>query len=490
MTRPVDIPFKRLIQIDKTAPTAIYLQIASELALAIQNGLLPVSTKLPGSRALSRLLEVHRNTILAVYEELHTQGWVKLVPNKGTFVMNPQPDKIRTRAGIRHYPSRTGFDFEKLSLLDNPFEYTRCNHVFTDGTPDVRLTQIDDHSRFYSASMKRRSNRKKMNYFNQEGSEYFKKQLATYLNLSRGLRISTDNLLITRSMEMSLFILAEILLRPGDMVVVGTPGYFSANMSFQKSGAQIKTIPVDKDGIETSALRQLCKQHPVRMVYITPHHHYPTTVSLHALRRKELLQLAAEFRFVIVEDDYDYDFHYDFPDMLPMAASDTEGMIIYLGSFGKSLAPGFRTGFAVAPENLMREMRKFLGIVDRQGDILMEQALGEMIEEGVIYRHLKKSLKIYGERRALMAELLRRDLGDWLQFAPPSGGLAFWTTWKRPINLMKLSVVTAQNDLFIPKTLLYQNRELCAMRIGFGHLDQKELQQCMAILKDALHRVT
>ena len=439
---------------------------------------------------MGRLLDVHRNTIIAVYQELNAQGWVNLVPNKGTFVVTLKPEKVRNKAGIHHYPSQTGFDFEKLTLLDNPFEYTRCKHVFTDGTPDVRLTQIDDHSRFYSASMKRRSNRKKMNYYNQEGSEYFKKQLSTYLNLSRGLRISTDNLLITRSMEMSLFIISEILLRPGDIVVVGTPGYFSANMSFQKSGAQIKTIPVDDHGIDTRALRQICKQHHIRLVYVTPRHHYPTTVSLDTLRRKELLQLAAEFKFVIVEDDYDYDFHYEFPDLLPMAASDTEGMIIYLGSFGKSLAPGFRTGFAVAPENLMREMRKFLGIVDRQGDILMEQALGEMIEEGAIYRHLKKSLKIYGERRALMAGILEQDLGDWLHFGLPSGGLAFWTTWKRPVNLMKLSMTTAQNDLFIPKTLLYQNKELCAMRIGFGHLDQNELQQSILILKDALLSIT
>jgi GntR family transcriptional regulator/MocR family aminotransferase len=97
------------------------------------------------------------------------------------------------------------------------------------------------------------------------------------------------------------------------------------------------------------------------MLYLTPHHHYPTTVPLSAQRRIELLSLASQYGFAIVEDDYDFEFHYDNSAILPMASSDTDGMVIYVGSFGKSLAPGFRTGFIVAPENLMTEMRKYLG---------------------------------------------------------------------------------------------------------------------------------
>src|SRR5690606_37497192 len=108
--------------------------------------------------------------------------------------------------------------------------------------------------------------------------------------------------------------------------------------------------------------------------------------------------------------------------LLPLASNDQNGMVIYVGSFGQSLAPGFRTGFIVAPANLMMEMRKHLGIIDRQGDILMELALGEMIEEGAIHRHLKKSLKIYRERRDHLAELLTSTLADEMEFQLPNGG--------------------------------------------------------------------
>jgi Transcriptional regulators containing a DNA-binding HTH domain and an aminotransferase domain (MocR family) and their eukaryotic orthologs len=157
----------------------------------------------------------------------------------------------------------------------------------------------------------------------------------------------------------------------------------------------VLTVPVDEEGLNVAELEKLCKQCPIRMVYTIPQNHYPTTVNLSAARRMALVQLSQQYGFIIVEDDHDYDFHYEQQQMLPLATADPAGMVIYIGSFGKSLVPGFRTGFIVAPQNLMREMRKFLGIIDRQGDVLMEQALGEMIEEGVLQKHIKKSIKVY-----------------------------------------------------------------------------------------------
>jgi GntR family transcriptional regulator/MocR family aminotransferase len=331
--------------------------------------------------------------------------------------------------------------------------------------------------------MKRKSNQRKFGYYNQEGSEYFKENLSNYLNLSRGLHISKKNVLITRSMEMSVYIISEILLNAGDIVVVASLSYFSVNMIFQKSGARILQVPIDAEGLQTDAVRDLCRKHRIRMLYLTPHHHYPTTVTLSARRRIELLDLANEYGFVILEDDYDYDFHYDKSAVLPLASADTNGMVIYAGSFGKSLAPGFRTGFIVAPENLMSEMRKYLGIIDRQGDVLMEQVLGEMIEEGEIHRHLKKSIKVYHHRRDVFTTLLEKKFEHILHFQKPSGGLAVWVEWQQPVNLLQLSNACAKDNLFIPKTLLYQNRQLTAMRLGFGHLDEAEMQHSINILE-------
>jgi GntR family transcriptional regulator/MocR family aminotransferase len=252
---------------------------------------------------------------------------------------------------------------------------------------------------------------------------------------------------------------------------------------------KIVTIPIDHEGINVDEVREICKRQKIRMLYLTPHHHYPTTVTLSAQRRLELLNLANEFGFIILEDDYDYDFHYEKSPILPLASADTNGMVVYIGSFGKSLAPGFRTGFIVAPENLMTEMRKYLGIIDRQGDILMEHVLGEMIAEGEINRYLKKSLKIYQERRDHFANLIQENFGEFVRFQKPAGGLAIWMELNTKINLMQLSKNCAQNNLFIPKTLLYQNKELTAMRLGFGNLNTHEMKKSVEIIFENLKQL-
>lgn len=491
---PVEIPYRSLVQLNKDSTLPVYRQIAERLIDAIQRGYLIAGIRLPGTRILGKILGVNRNTIVAVYEELETQGWVKTLPNKGTVILHGEdqnPVKIHPENQVKlaAYPGITGFDFQQTNILDNPFEFSGCDYIFNDGSPDTRLIQIDDLSKRYSSNLKRKSNRKKLTGYNQEGSEYFKANLCNYLNLSRGLHISGKNLLITRSTEMSVYITSRILLSEGDLVLVGELGYFAVNMILQKNGARIQTVPVDKEGIDVDYIRQVCEKQRIRMVYITPHHHYPTTVTLSAQRRMHLLKLATEYGFIILEDDYDYDFHYNKSPVLPLSSADTAGMVVYIGSFGKSLAPGFRTGFIVAPENLMTEMAKYLGIIDRQGDILMEQVLGEMIEEGEIHRYMRKSVKIYKERRDHLATLLQQYLFNDIEFELPSGGLAFWLNWKRPVNLMHLSKKCAKNELFIPKTLLYQNRNTTAMRIGFGNLTTIEMEKAVHILKQSLDTI-
>lgn len=487
MSSPVEFPYESFILINRNSEISIYMQISNQLINAIQRGVLPFGIKLPGTRALSIILQVHRNTIVAAYDELFAQGWVESLPNKGTFVIGKNQEKpfqIKDfeKNNLEHYPKSTGFSFKTSNILDNPFEYSDCEYIFNDGVPDIRLTQIDHHSRIYSSILKRKAH--KIGQYNQDGSEFFKKNLSQFLNLSRGLPISKNNLLITRSTEMSIYIVSEILLSVGDVVLVGELSYFSVNMIFQKAGVKIQPISIDDEGINVEEVREACKKQKIRMLYLTPHHHYPTTVTLSAKRRLELLNLANEFGFIILEDDYDYDFHYDKSPILPLASADTNGMVIYIGSFGKSLVPGFRTGFIVAPENLMIEMRKYLGIIDRQGDVLMEHVLGEMIAEGEINRYLKKSLKTYQERRDYFVSLLEQNLGEYIDFQKPSGGLAVWMKWKIPVNLMQLSRNCAQNNLFIPKTLLYQNKNLTAMRLGFGNLNLTEMDKSVEILSE------
>lgn len=494
MSSPVLDLFSSFARIDRTSVQPIYLQVSQQVINAVQRGYLLVGTKLPGTRALSEVLQVHRKTVIAIYHELEAQGWVEVRPNKGTFIIYQSHQMKIDRpyeklVSLAKYPASTGFSFRQSTILDNPFEFSKSSLFFNDGQPDIRLTQMQNLSRWYSASMKRKHNLKRLTGYNLEGSEYFREQLSNYLNFSRGLHISKDNLLITRSVEMSLYIISQILLSKGDQVLVGDLSMFSANMVFQKMGAKVRTIPLEESGIDVDYIRTHFKPGQVRMVYVTPHHHYPTTVTLSAQKRIALLQLAREYGFVIVEDDYDYDFQYEQAAVMPLASGDVDGMVVYVGSFGKSLAPAFRTGFVVAPDNFIAEMRKYLGIIDRQGDVIMEQALGEMIEEGEIHRHLKKSLKVYRERRDIFCEILEVRFNGIVEFRKPSGGLALWTTWDKRFSLFQLANLCRKEDLFIPKNLLYQNNSLSAIRLGFGHLNETEMEKALEILRREVMKI-
>lgn len=489
MDSPVLVPYQRFVTVDRTSTTPVYLQVAHQLIEAIQRGYLINGLKLPGTRRMGNLLGMHRNTVVAAYAELETQGWIAVRPNSGAFVRHKKPDKPRElRSAVMEgtaYPTQTGFPYRTWAVLDNPFDRGNASYRFDDGLPDPRLSHADYLSRLLHTNMKRPSNRSKLGYHPQARSGYYQEQLVNFLNLTRGLRISTDNLLVTRSLEMGVYIVAETLLSPGDAVVVAELSYFATNMIFQRAGATILTVPVDDEGVDVSAVEALFKRRPFRMLYLTPHHHYPTTVTLSAERREALLALSARHGFIILEDDYDYDFHYDGSPLLPMASADTGGMVVYVGAFGKSLASGFRSGFIVAPAGLIREMDKLLGILDRYGDVLTELALGELIAEGEIHRYLRKSIQLYRERRNWMAQLLAAKLGDRVDFAVPDGGLAIWTTWPAGMNLMQLQQQCLKNDLYLPRYLLYQSKTYSGIRLGFGSLSPTALENAIEILAAA-----
>lgn len=492
MSSPVKIPFKSVIRIDRSVDRPVYLQIAHQMINAIQRGVLLAGVQLPGTRSLSVDLDVHRKTIIAAYDELDAQGWTEIRPNKGTFVRNKALAEntalqVYDEKILTSYPSKTGYGFKQSILLDSPLTVDATSRLeFNDGLPDIRLLPLDRLSKVYGGILKSKTNYRHFGYSHVEGNEYFRETLALYLNNTRGLHITKNNILTTRGIHMSIYMASSMLIEPGDLVIVGDLSYYLANMCFQQCGGKIISVPVDENGISVDAIRELCKTKKIRMLYLTPHHHYPTTVTLSAERRVELLHLAALHGFVILEDDYDYDFHYNGNSVLPLASADTSGMVVYIGSFCKSLAPGFRSGYLIAPENLIAEMAKFRRLVDRQGDMLMEQALAELLEEKEIQRHLKKAVKIYQERRDVFSGLLQKELGEELDFVSPPGGLSVWTRWNPKLNLMRISKNCLKRNLHLPQELLYQTDSFTAMRLGFGNLTVEELEEAVSILSLAV----
>jgi GntR family transcriptional regulator/MocR family aminotransferase len=492
---PVHTLFKEVIDFDKSISQPVYIQVSQQIVNAIQRKEISKGILLPGTRVLGQLLKVHRNTAVAIYEELASQGWVEIIPNKGTFVLDPALKTTKIKAASQKInqayitAKRTGFPFQKSFHLASTVQLTSAKYTINDGKPDVRLHPVHQFTRWYSAAMNRKTLIKKWDKTNEFYHSLFQKQLCNYLNVSRGFHISTHNLISTRSTEMSLYIVSQLLIKQNDIVLVGHLSNYAANMIFQQAGATIKTIPIDTDGLDIAYIKKYFVKNSIRCVYICAHRDYPTVVALSKERRLALLQLAKEFGFAIIEDDYDYDFQFEKAAMYPMATTDTNGMVIYLGKFGQSLFPSFQTGFVIAPENLISEANNYLQLLDKQGDLIQEQMLSELINEGEIYRLMKKNIVIYTQRRDCICKLLTAYFVNIAHWVIPNGGLAIWLQFQPQISLVQLAEEAEKNDLFLPKRVLYQNKSTCAIRFGFGDLDTDEMTVVLKKLKNAYDKV-
>ncbi|MDG1227052.1 MAG: PLP-dependent aminotransferase family protein [Polaribacter sp.] len=492
---PVVKIFKQLIDFDKNLSQPLYIQVSQQIINAIQRGYLTKGTILPGSRVLAKLLKIHRNTAVAIYEELASQGWVEIIPNKGTFVLEPEQKKIKIKATSQKihqaytYAKTTGFPFQKSFHLASTNQLTNVKYTVNDGKPDLRLHPVHEFTRWYSAAMKRKTLIKKWDRPIESSSSLFQTQLCNYLNATRGFHITPNNLINTRSTEMSLYIVSQLLIKQNDLVLVGHLSNYAANMIFQQAGANIKTIPVDENGLDIDFIKKHFVKQSIRCVYICAHRDYPTMVTLSAERRLKLLLLAKEYGFAIIEDDYDYDFQFKGSAMLPMASAGANGMVIYLGKLGQSLFPSFQTGFVIAPENLISEANNYLQLLDKQGDLIQEQMLSELIHEGEIYRLMKKNIVIYKQRRDCLCKLLTQYFDDIAEWKIPSGGLAIWLEFQPKISLVKLAKEAEKNDLFLPQTVLYQDKKTCAIRFGFGQLNIEEMKSVIKKLKNAYNNL-
>jgi GntR family transcriptional regulator/MocR family aminotransferase len=493
MSSPVSLPYPTIIQVDKTCEVPVYLQIANGLIREIRRGIIQPATKLPGTRAMAEALEVHRKTVVAAFEELHAQGWIETVASKGTFVsqvlpeVSPQQLALQSAAALP-YPVKTGYALKANIHTSLPLVTYNGMLGFNDGFPDERLAPMEEIARTYRSIVKRSSARYNLSYVDTKGNANLRKELSDYLNLTRGLHTHTDNIMITRGSQMGIYLAAQSLISPGDNVIVGDTNYFTADITFQNAGANLVRVLVDDWGINVNEVRKACEAQRIRAVYVTSHHHHPTTVTLCAERRIRLLSLAEEFGFAIIEDDYDYDFHYNSSPILPLISADTKGMVIYIGSLSKAIVPVIRLGYMVAPPNFIHEASQLRRIIDRQGDAVMEQTVAELMREGSIKRHLKKALKTYHQRRDFFCELLRERLSDAIEFKIPDGGMAIWAKFDPKLELVKLSEMALQKKLHLSNGLRYNptGQRLNSTRMGFASINLSEIEQSVEILEKVI----
>jgi GntR family transcriptional regulator/MocR family aminotransferase len=471
----------------------LFQQIARAIEADIRRGRLRPGDPLPGTRTLAHALGVQRLTVVSAFDDLVAEGWLVSHRARGTFVSADLPDpKPRRFAPQRASPGmapRVAYELLAAPTAERPHEVPRGSLLFAPARADVRLAPGDLIGRAYRRAIGKRGGAL-LSYANPEGHPRLRDALATMLASTRGLAATSANVCITRGSQMALALLARALIQPGDVVAVEQLGYGPAWEAFRQAGAKIVGVPVDHDGLRIDALERVIADHHVRAIYVTPHHQFPTTVTLSAGRRLRLLELARAHRIAIVEDDYDYDFHYDGRPVLPLASVDPGGVVAYIGTLSKVLAPALRIGYVVAPTPLIERLAAHRSYIDTQGDQVLEYAIAELLEEGTIQRHIRRVRREYRERRDTLVGALRDQLGDQITFDVPAGGIALWVKARKGLDVDAWARAARDKGAVIVTAAAYtlDGRPQPFVRLGFASLNGKELQEGVRRMAAALPR--
>ena len=469
----------------------LFLRLAHGIAEAIREGRLRPRASLPGSRTLARALRVHRNTVLAAYRELEREGWIATEPTHGTFVAHDLPPRPSARTSASAgAPQKVGFELPPASTWprapgDLADAVPRGVLQLLGGLPDPRLAPAAELARALRRALRRPEH---LGYGDPRGHRRLRDALSGMLSATRGISHGADGLLVTRGAQMAIAAAARALLAPDDLVAVEALGYRPAWEALRSTGARLVPVPVDGSGLDVERLAAIHARQRVRAIYLTPHHHYPTTVALSPARRMALLDFAARERLVVIEDDYDNEFHYEGRPLLPLASLDRAGVVVYVGTLSKILAPALRLGFAAAPQPVLERLVSERVRLDRQGDQVLEVAVAELIEDGELQRSVWRARRAYQARRQALVSALRDRLGGALTFSPPPGGMALWCSVAAGIDADAWAAAALAQGVAVQpgSAFTFDGRPTSHLRLGFARHDEDELREAVARLAAAL----
>ncbi len=255
----------------------------------------------------------------------------------------------------------------------------------------------------------------------------------THILASQGLQTRPENILITAGSQQALSLVSQLLLKPGDIILVENPTYSGALDLFRALGFKVVGIPVDEQGMQVEGLEKLLQQHHPKLIYTIPNFHNPTGTCLNSARRRQLLVLADRYNVPILEDDFVGDLRYEGRTQPALKALDPGGRVIYVSTFSKMLMPGLRVGFLVAEGPIYDCLVDFKRVNDLATSTLVQRALEAYVTVGRYQAHLRRSCQIFRKRRDAMLSAIQRYLPAGVHFDPPQGGLFIWL--RLPENL-------------------------------------------------------
>jgi GntR family transcriptional regulator/MocR family aminotransferase len=389
--------------------TPLQRWLYDEIRTAILSGRLVPGSRLPATRDLALRLKISRGTVLAVYDQLGAEGYIRGATGQGSFVAPELPDlpprPLAPKGGVAEPTNMVPSEAptaalsargKKLSMT--PFSVAGRSFpakAFRTNQPDVTAFPIELWTRIAS-SKSRRLRPELLMDGDARGYKPLREAIAGYLRSSRGISCSAEQVVLVGSVQQILDISARLLLDPGDEVWVEDPGYPAAHLIFAAAGAKIVDIPVDSNGMDVAFARNQAPN--ARLAYVTAGRQSPLGSVLALDRRLALLNWACRHDAIVIEDDYDSEYRYEGAPLSAMKGLDEAGRVIYCGTFSKLLFPSLRISYAVLPDQLIAPFTAALSLTARHVALMAQSTLHEFIAEGHLGRHVRRMRLLYAER--------------------------------------------------------------------------------------------
>lgn len=447
------------IPIDREATVPLYRQVEVALRSGITAGTLAPGTRLPATRALAADLGVSRITVINAYAELERDGLVEGIVGSGTVVIaasfghvgrptDPPPDWPSWQQRLQQ-DRQDGRLEDRLEGPNPPLQDDGARHdsISFTGVGDLRLLSTRD-LRATIHDVLRADGVAALGYGDLgAGHPQLRTTIARVL-AAQGIATSGERVLVTSGSQQGLALACQVLLRPGDPVLVEQPSYDHALRLFAHLRCRIIGVPMDDDGMRVELVEDLVRTHRPGLIYTVPTFHNPTGTCLPARRRRDLLAVAARHDLPIVEDDFTGDLRYEGRTQPAVKALDQNGSVIHLGSFAKLLAPGLRIGYLVADGPVFDRLTAAKQAMDLTTSPLLQRVVDRIVTVGRYQSHLRRTTRLYRRRRDAMSEALAREMPH-CAVGLPAGGLFLWVRLPEGVSARALARAGARTGVVV-----------------------------------------
>jgi GntR family transcriptional regulator / MocR family aminotransferase len=470
------------LRLDRQGTVPLYRQIYDRFRGAFRSGSLRPGDHVPSSRSLASELGVARGTVEEAYALLSAEGYLSRNGRSGSIISPELSGRPKAKTStLTPPPARTLASILAGNNSANPNKTS----PFQLGVPALDEFPRKLWSRL-TARQARMVGKEDMMYPDLWGHWPLRDAIAQYLALSRGIQCAPHNVIITNGYQSGLDLALHALLETGDKVWLEDPGYFRTQQAVLNSSAQAVPLRVDEDGLRVED--GVAQARDARLAIVTPSHHSPTCVAMSLPRRLALLAWASAAGAWVIEDDYDGEFHYSGKKLPALKSLDTEGRVLYAGSFSKTLFPSLRLGYLVAPDELLADLVQAIQFRDAGAATLPQAIIAQFMIEGHFTRHLKRMRTLYARRRAALADALGAVFPETFDIQLTGGGMNIIATL--PAHLRDTTIVERAAAhgiaLYALSTHSLRDRGDNALIFGFTNVPEEKANALALQLKGLL----